>query len=104
MRNVPEFLSPLDLPTLVVAVLLVFAVVLVIQIGRAPLTAAVFGALAGAVSLGEGNPLRMATAHATIGFAGAAVTLFLIRLTKSLMLWLLITAAAVMAILLFGVG
>ena len=39
-----------------------------------------------------------------IGFGVAAVTLVLIKFTKSLMLWLLITALGVGALLILGVG
>lgn len=104
MRYLQESFSHINPPTLIVAVLLVFAVILVVRIGKALLMAAIFGSLAGGVSLAEGNPLRAASAHAAIGFGVAAVTLFLIRFTKSLMLWLLITAAGVVAIFLYGIA
>ena len=102
MRYVHQFLTHINPPTLIVAVLLAFAVIVVVRNGKALLMAAIFGSLAGGVSLGQGNPLRAATAHAAIGFAVAAVTLFLIRSTRSLLLWLLITAAGMGALLLYG--
>jgi hypothetical protein len=87
-----------NLPTAIAAACLVLAVILVIKIGKALLFAAMFGALAGGVSLGQGSPPATAGTHAAIGFGVAAVTLFLIKLTRSLMLWLVITGVGVMAL------
>jgi hypothetical protein len=58
----------------------------------------VFGILAGGVSLGQGNSPSVAGTHATIAFAVAAVTLILIKLTKGLLIWLMITALGVGAL------
>ncbi len=101
---VREFLAHLNVPTMLAAALLVLAVIVVIRIGRALLMAAIFGAIAGGVSLGQGNEPATAGIHAAIGFGVAAVTLFLVRSTTSLMRWLLITAAGVGALLLWGMG
>lgn len=101
---VREFLAHLNVPTMLAAALLVLAVIVVIRIGRALLMAAIFGAIAGGVSLGQGNEPTTAGIHAAIGFGVAAVTLFLVRSTTSLMRWLLITAAGVGALLLWGMG
>jgi len=101
---VDRFLAHVNAPTLIVAALLVFAVLLVIKIGKVLLMAGIFGVLAAGVSLGQGSPPGMAGAHAAIAFGVAAVTLFLIRFTRSLILWLLITALGVGALLLYGVG
>lgn len=97
-----DALTQLNLPTAIVAALLVLAVIAVIKIGKALLMAGFFGALAGGVSLGQGNAPATAGTHAAIGFGVAAVTLILIKLTRSLMLWLLITALGVGALYLFG--
>jgi hypothetical protein len=104
MKQVLQFLSQINPPTLIAAVLLVLAVLLVTRIGKVLLMAATVGSLAGGVSLGQGSPPRAATVHAAIGFAVAAATLFLIRFTKSLPLRLLITAAGVGVLLLYGFG
>lgn len=104
MGSVDRFLSHVNPPTLIVAVLLVFAVVLVIKIGKVLLMAGIFGALAAGVSLGQGNPPATAGTHAAIAFGVAAVTLFLIRMAKGFLMWLLITGLGVLALLLFDVG
>lgn len=101
---VREFLSHINVPTMIAAALLVLAVIVVIRIGKALVMAAIFGAIAGGVSLGEGNEPATAGTHAAIGFGVAAVTFFLIRSTRSLIRWLLITAVAVAALLLWGMG
>jgi hypothetical protein len=99
-----QFLSHVNLATMIAAALLVLAVILVIRIGKALLTAGILGAMAGGASLGEGNPPTAAATHAAIAFAVAAVTLFLIRVTKGIMVWLLVTAVGVAALLLHGFG
>ncbi|MEO8636814.1 MAG: hypothetical protein ABI587_16180 [Gemmatimonadales bacterium] len=104
MPTIEQLTASINAPTLIVAVLLVVAVLIVIKVGKALLMAGVFGAMAGGASLGQGNTPGIAGAHAAIGFGIAAVTLFLIKFTKSLMLWLLITALGVGAMLIFGVG
>jgi hypothetical protein len=104
MKQVQQVLAQIDPPPLIAAVLLVLAVLLVIRIGRGLLLAATVGSLAGGVSLGQGSPPKTATAQAAIGFAVAVATLFLIRFTKSLPLRLLITAAGVGVLLLYGFG
>jgi hypothetical protein len=93
-----DALTQLNLPTAIVAALLVLAVIVVVKIGKALLMAGIFGALAGGVSLGQGNTPNAAGTHAAIGFGVAAVTLILIKLTRSLMLWLFITALGVGAL------
>jgi hypothetical protein len=91
----------INLSTAIAAAALVLAVILVIKIGKALLFAAIFGAMAGGVSLSQGNQPATAGTHAAIGFGVAAVTLFLIKLTKNLMLWLVITGVGVIALFLF---
>jgi hypothetical protein len=104
MRHLQQLLTQINPPTLIAAVLLVFAVLLVIRIGKVLLLAATIGLLAGGVSLGQGSPPKTSPVHAAIGFTIAAATLFLIRFTKSLPLRLLITAAGVGVLLLDGFG
>jgi hypothetical protein len=104
MPTFDQLTAGINAPTLIAAVLLVFAVIIVIKVGKALLMAGIFGAMAGGASLSQGNTTGIATSHAAIGFGVAAVTLFLIKFTKSLILWLLITALGVGAILIFGVG
>ena len=99
-----QFIRHINLPTAIAAAALVLLVILVIRIGRALMMAGVFGMLAGGVSLGQGTPPGTAGVHAAIGFGVAAVTLFFIRMTKSLVLWLAITALGVGALLWFGMG
>ena len=96
-----DLLRNVNVPTAIAAALLVLAVILVIKIGKALLFAAMFGALAGGVSLGQGSPPALAGTHAAIGFGVAAATLFLVKLTKSIVLWLLITALGVAALFLY---
>lgn len=91
-----------NLPTMIAAALLALAVIVVIKIGRVLLTAAIFGAMAGGVSLGQGNAGESAATHATIGFAVAAITLFLIKVVRGLLLWVVITALGVGMLALFG--
>lgn len=90
-----DYLAPLNFPTAIVAALLVLAVILVIKVGKLLLMAGIFGALVGGVSLGQGSTPTAAGTHAVIGFGVAVVTLVLVKLTRSLMLWLLITVAGV---------
>ena len=104
MPFVNQFIDSINGPTLIAAMLLVFAVIIVIRIGKALLLAGIFGALAGGASLGQGLAPAQAATHAAIGFGVAAATLFLIRFTRSLVLWPLITALGVGALLVFGVG
>jgi hypothetical protein len=106
-RDLPwvrEFLAHINVPTMLAAALLVLAVIVVIVIGKALLMAAIFGAVAGGVSLGQGNEPSTAGTHAAIGFGVAAVILLLVRSTRSLFRWLLITAAGVAALLFWGMG
>ena len=104
MPTIDQLIANLNAPTLIAAVLLVFAVIIVIKIGKALLMAGIFGAMAGGASLSQGNAPGTAASHAAIGFGVAAATLFLIKFTNSLMLWLLITGLGVGALLIFGVG
>lgn len=104
MPTVTQFIDSINAPTLIVAVLLVFAVIIVIRIGKALLLAGIFGALAGGASLSQGIAPGAAASHAAIGFGVAAATLFLIRFTRRLILWPVITALGVGALVIFGVG
>lgn len=99
-----RFLDGINLPTAVAAAALVLLAIVVIRIGRVLVMAGIFGMLAGGVSLGQDNSPADAGVHAAIGFGVAAVTLFLIRMTKSLVLWLVITALGVGALSWFGMG
>ncbi len=96
-----DFLRQVNLATAIVAAALVLAVVLVIKVGKALLFSAMFGAMAAGVSVGEGNPLPVAGQHAAIAFGVAALTLFLIRTTRNLLLWLLITGLGVLALFVY---
>lgn len=95
---VQDLLSKVDLPTAVAAAALVLAVIVVIKIGKVLLFAAMIGAMVAGVSLGQGNQPGTAATHSAIGFGVAAVTLFLVKLTKNLLLWLVITGAGVLAL------
>ena len=97
-----QLLANINLPTAIAAAALVLLVILVIRIGKVLIMAGVFGMLAGGVSLGQGHPPGTASAHAAIGFGVAAITLFFIRMTKSLILWVLITALGIGALLFSG--
>jgi hypothetical protein len=99
-----DSLTQLNLPTAIVAALLVLAVILVIKVGKVLLMAGIFGALAGGVSLEQGSTPTTAGTHAAIGFGVALVTLVLVKLTRSLMLWLVITALGTGALLFYGFG
>lgn len=101
---VQQFLDRIDVPTMFATALLVLAAIIVIRIGRALVMSAIFGAIAGGVSLGQGNEPATAGTHAAIGFGVAAITLLLIRSTRSLVKWLLITAVGIAAVLLWGMG
>jgi hypothetical protein len=96
-----ELFHQVNLPTAIAAALLVLAVILVIKIGKVLLFAAMFGALAGGVSLGQGSAPAAAGTHAALGFGVAALTLLLIKLTRSLVLWLVITGLGVAALFLY---
>ncbi len=90
------------LPTMLAAALLVLAVIVVIKVGKVLLVAVIFGVLAGGVSMGEGNPAAAAANHAAVAFGVAATTLFLVKIVRGLVLWLLIAALGVAALAFFG--
>jgi TonB family protein len=92
MPSVSQILGHPDLPIMVLAVVLVLAAVLLIKLGKLLLTAGVFGASVGGASLLQGTEPQVAAIHAALGFGVATVTLVLIKLTKHLILWLLIPA------------
>jgi hypothetical protein len=94
-------LRHINLPTAIVAAALVLAVIVVIKIGKALLLSAMFGAMAAGVSVGQGNSPATAGRHAAIAFGVAAMTLFLIKTTRSLLLWLAITGLGVLALFVF---
>jgi hypothetical protein len=102
LLRVPELLARVNLPTAIAAALLVLAVILATKVGKVLLVAAIVGAFAGGASLGQGNSAAAASTHVAVGFGVAAVTLFLVKLTKYLAAWLLITAAGVGALLVYG--
>jgi hypothetical protein len=93
-----SLLQDVNLPTALAAAALVLAVILVIKIGKVLLLSAMFGAMAAGVSVGQGSRPAEAGVHAAIAFGVAAVTLFLIKMTRSLLLWLVITGAGVVAL------
>ena len=96
------FLSQVNTPTILAVLALVILVFLVIKIGKVLLMAAVFGAIAGGASLSQGNEPRTAAGHAAVGFAAAAIMFFLVKMAKSLVLWLLITGVGVAALVWWG--
>ncbi|HTS88599.1 MAG TPA: hypothetical protein VMG41_08920 [Gemmatimonadales bacterium] len=102
MPALPNALGQLNLVTAAAAGLLVLAVIVVIRIGKALLIAALLGLAIGAASLAQGNTPSVATHHAAVGFIVGAGTLLLIKLTKSLLHWLLITAVGVGILMLIG--
>lgn len=104
MNEVTGWISRFDInvPTMIAAAGLVLAVIFVIKVGKVLLFAATFGAIAGGASLGQGNTGGMAGTHAAIGFGVATITLFLVKVSRSSIMWLLITALGVGALLLYG--
>lgn len=103
MSHLSGLLARIDAPTALAAVALVFLVLMVIKIGRILVMAGVFGAIAGGASLSQGSSPKEATAHAAVAFGVAAVMFFLVKMTKSIVLWLAITAAGVAGLLAFGI-
>jgi hypothetical protein len=101
---IDRLIAGINLPTMIAAALLVLAVIVVIRIGKMLLMAALFGVLAGSVSLGQGHPPAQAGTHAAIGFGVAAVTMLLIRMAKGFLMWTLITAAGVLGLILTNFG
>lgn len=102
MRHLESLLHRIDAPTALAAAALVILVLLVIKIGKVLLMAAVFGAIAGGGSLSQGQGAKQASAHAVAAFVAAAAMFFLIKMTKSILLWLTLTAAGVIALIAFG--
>lgn len=88
----------INLPTAIAAAALVLAVIVFIKIGKALLLSAMFGAMAAGVSIGQGHSTATAGRHAAIAFGVAAITLLLIKTTRSLLLWLAITGLGVLAL------
>jgi hypothetical protein len=97
-------IAGINLPTAIAAALLVLAVLVIIKLGRLLLMAAVLGAVAGGVALGQGHTTENATAHAVVGFAIAAMVLLLIKFVRNLVLWVVITALGAGALLLDGLN
>lgn len=97
-----RFVAHLNGPAVIAAALLVLAVIVVIKVGKVLLMAGIFGVALGAVSLARGLPPATAASHAAVGFGVAAVTLFLVKFTKSLLMWLAITAVGIGVLILFG--
>jgi hypothetical protein len=102
MSHVSGLLSRVDAPTAVAAAALVFLVLLVIRIGKILVMAGVFGAIAGGASLSQGSSSKEAVANAAVAFGVAAVMFFLVKMTKSIVLWLAITAAGVAGLIAYG--
>lgn len=101
---IDRLIAGINLPTMIAAALLVLAVIVVIRIGKMLLMAALFGVLAGSVSLGQGHPPAQAGTHAAIGFGVAAVTMILIRVARGVLMWTLITATGVLGLILTNFG
>lgn len=97
-----QWFAHINIPTAVAAAALVLLVLIVIRIGKVLIMAGVFGMLAGGVSLGQGHSPATAGTHAAIGFGVAAITLFFIRMTRSLVLWAVITALGIGALVWSG--
>jgi TonB family protein len=104
MDRLAEVLSRIDGPTLIVAAVLALAMVLVVKIAKTLVAAGAFGALAAGVALGAGDTPAQAGARGALAFGVAALALVTIGLTRRLLVWLLISAAGVGALLLFGCG
>jgi hypothetical protein len=102
MQGSAGYLSHISTPTILAAFALVVLVFIVIKIGKVLLMAAVFGAIAGGASLSQGTEPRTAAGHAAVAFAAAAVMFFLVKMAKSMVLWLVITGAGVAAMLWWG--
>jgi len=97
-----ELLDQLKGPTVLTGIALIVLVAIVIKIGRILMMAAIFGAIAGGASFSQGNTPTTAALHAALAFGAAAVMFFLLKVAKSMAMWLLITAAGVAALLAFG--
>lgn len=98
-----SLLHRIDAPTALAAAALVILVLLVLKIGKVLVMAAVFGAIAGGASLSQGQSPKLASAHAVAAFVAAAAMFFLLKMTKSILLWLTITAVGVAALVAYGV-
>jgi len=95
-------LSQFNTPTILAALALIVLVYIVIKIGKILLMAAIFGAIAGGASLSQGNEPKTAAAHAAVAFGAAAIMFFMIKLAKSIVMWLLITGVGVAALMWWG--
>lgn len=104
MDLIDRLAAGVNVPTMIAAVVLVMLVLLVIKIGKVLVFSALFAGVAGGVSLTQGSGAQAAGSHAAIAFGVAAVTLFLVRLARGFLVWLLITALGVAALLIFDVG
>jgi hypothetical protein len=102
MAGPGDLLAQLRGPTVLSALVLIVLVATVIKIGRILMMAAIFGAIAGGASFSQGNAPKTAALHAALAFGAAAMMFFLLKVAKSMAMWLLITAAGVAALLAFG--
>jgi len=102
MAGPGELLARLPGPTVLSAVALIVLVAIVIKIGRILMMALSCGSIAGGASFSQGNTPKTAALHAALAFGAAAMMFFLLKVAKSMALWLLITAAGVAALLAFG--
>jgi len=103
-RMTDRLIAGINLPTMLAAALLVLAVIVVIRIGKLLLMAALFGLLAGSLSLGQGHPPAQAATHAAIGFGVAATTMILVRIARGILIWTLITAAGILGLVFTNFG
>jgi Na+/glutamate symporter len=101
---IDRLMAGINLPTMIAAALLVLAVIVAIRIGKMLLMAALFGLVAGSVSLGQGHPPTQAGTHAAIGFGVAATTMILVRVARGILIWTLITAAGILGLIFTNLG
>jgi hypothetical protein len=84
--------------TLLQALALVALAGLVIRLGRTLLLAGIFGLVSGVVSYHHSRMPQVALAHAAIAMIVALVVFGLLKITKSCLLWVLITGLGVAAL------
>lgn len=101
---IDRLMAGINLPTMIAAALLVLAVIVAIRIGKMLLMAALFGLLAGSLSLGQGHPPAEAATHAAIGFGVAATAMILVRIARGILVWTMIMAAGILGLVFTNLG
>jgi Na+/glutamate symporter len=101
---IDRLIAGINLPTMIAATLLVLAVIVAIRIGKMLLMAALFGLLAGSLSLGQGHPPAQAATHAAIGFGVAATAMTLVRIARGILVWTMIMAAGILGLVFTNLG